>query len=241
MVTRRFPLWLVCGLLLVKRECLGFTAGPGSLSPSATGETRGYWTSCPSRHHATSSPFLDRTSAAAAVAAAAAAAAAEGTATSSRRRAKTRGTTRPSIATAASTTALHATGFGPPPPAAPKPSAYYPNDNDDEEDDHRGGAGAGDGGEGQQQQPFPGYTDTRKVEELRGIGTLFEKEDEVIRELSSDEYLDIMRDWAPVASFAAQEAADGEIKEEAASILTVLRGMAVSDCLLQLAAAISYA
>lgn len=214
----------------MKKECFGFTAGPGSLSPSATGETRGYWTSC--RYHATSSPLLHRTSAAAAAAAAAAVAGGT-TATSRRRRAPARGTTRPSTAAAAaaSTTALHATGFGPP-PAAPKPSAYYPNDDDDDEDDRRGGAGAGDGDEGQQ-QPFPGYTDTRKVEEPRGIGTLFEKEDEVIRELSSDEYLDIMRDWAPVASFAAQEAADGDIKEEAASILTVLRGMAVSGCLSQ--------
>eukprot|EP00904_Undaria_pinnatifida_P011351 jgi/Undpi1/7346/HiC_scaffold_22.g09819.m1 len=161
---------------------------------------------------------MHRTSAAAGAAAAAAAAA--GAAPTSRRR---RSLTRPSSGTAAagSTTALHATGFGPP-PAAPKPSAYYPNDD---EDDHERAAGAGGGSE-DQQQPFPGYTDTRKVEEPRGIGTLFEKEDEVIRELSSDEFLDIMRDWAPVASFAAQEAADGDIKEEAADILTVLRGMA---------------
>lgn len=164
---------------------------------------------------------MHRTSAAAGAAAAAAAAA--GAAPTSRRR---RSLTRPSSGTAAagSTTALHATGFGPP-PAAPKPSAYYPNDD---EDDHERAAGAGGGSE-DQQQPFPGYTDTRKVEEPRGIGTLFEKEDEVIRELSSDEFLDIMRDWAPVASFAAQEAADGDIKEEAADILTVLRGMAVSE------------
>lgn len=62
----------------------------------------------------------------------------------------------------------------------------------------------------------------------KGIGTLFERGDEVIRELSSSEYTDVLRDWAPLAGFAANEVADPDIKEEATRIRNVLRGMAVS-------------
>lgn len=67
------------------------------------------------------------------------------------------------------------------------------------------------------------------MEEPRGIGTLFESEDEVIRELSSEEYLELLRDWAPIANFASVEAREADVQEEATRILTVLRGMAVSN------------
>lgn len=130
-----------------------------------------------------------------------------------------------------SRTALQATGFGPPPapkrpprprptaPRTPDPSAYYPNEEDEEDTDDAGGGGDG--------EAFPELGDARKVKEPRGIGTLFESEDEVIRELSSEEYLDVLKDWAPIASFASVEAVDAKVKEEASCILTVLRGMAV--------------
>lgn len=116
-------------------------------------------------------------------------------------------------AATSSTTALHAKGFGPPPPT-PNPSAYYAPEDDEDE------------AEG----PFPDvFADTsRKVETPKGIGTLLSRGDEVIRELSSEEYLDILRDWAPLASFASSEVLDPEIKESAVKIRTVLRGMAVS-------------
>lgn len=148
-----------------------------------------------------------------------------------------------------SRTALHATGFGPPAPkrpprpaaaSTPDPSAYYPNDEedtdgDDDDDNSRSGdsssaATQDKGGDDDENNtnPFPELGDARKVEEPRGIGTLFESEDEVIRELSSEEYLDVLKDWAPIASFASVEAVDGKVKEEASCILTVLRGMAVS-------------
>lgn len=61
----------------------------------------------------------------------------------------------------------------------------------------------------------------------KGIGTLFENGDEMIRELSSQEYTDVLRDWAPVAGFAANEALDPEIRRTAECIRNVLRGMAV--------------
>lgn len=65
----------------------------------------------------------------------------------------------------------------------------------------------------------------------QGIGTLFERGDEVIRELSSEEYTDVLREWAPLASFAANEALEPDIKKGAQEIKTVLRGMAVRcDC-----------
>ncbi len=151
---------------------------------------------------------------------------------------------RPSIRTAAAAgnasrarTALHATGFGPPPskpprPAAasPDPSAYYPNEDDDA-DSGDGSPPTRQGGGAADSSPFPKLRKPRKVEEPLGIGTLFEARDEVIRELSSEEYLDLLRDWAPIASFASAEAIDDKIKEEALCTLTVLRGMAVSSCL----------
>lgn len=68
------------------------------------------------------------------------------------------------------------------------------------------------------------------METPKGIGTLLSNGDEVIRELSSEEYLDILRDWAPLASFASNEALDPKIMESAGKIRTVLRGMAVSCC-----------
>lgn len=61
----------------------------------------------------------------------------------------------------------------------------------------------------------------------KGIGTLFEKGDEMIRELSSEEYTNVLREWAPLAAFAANEAKELEIKAAAGEITTVLRGMAV--------------
>lgn len=120
---------------------------------------------------------------------------------------------------------MHATGFGPPPPrrsrptASPDPSAYYPNDEDSDDDEAQQQEG--------DEEPFPEMRDAKRVQEPRGIGTLFESEDEVIRELSSEEYLELLRDWAPIASFASGEAVDPGVKEQASCILTVLRGMAV--------------
>lgn len=61
----------------------------------------------------------------------------------------------------------------------------------------------------------------------KGIGTIFEQGDEMIRELSSDEYTNVLREWAPLASFAAKEAKEAEIRTAAREIRTVLRGMAV--------------
>lgn len=136
--------------------------------------------------------------------------------------------TRKNAAAAAATsaTALHAKGFGPPPPT-PNPSAYYAPDDDEDEGEARGPPPGGG-----EEQPFPDvFADTsRKVETPKGIGTLLSSGDEVIRELSSEEYLDILRDWAPLASFASNEALDPEIMESAGKIRTVLRGMAVSCC-----------
>lgn len=130
---------------------------------------------------------------------------------------------------------MHATGFGPPPPkrsrptSSPDPRAYYPNDDDGSTDGDSSGAPTGqeEGGGGGGKEPFPEMMDAKKVQEPRGIGTLFESADEVIRELSSEEYLDLLRDWAPIASFASVEAIDPEVKDQASCILTVLRGMAV--------------
>lgn len=65
------------------------------------------------------------------------------------------------------------------------------------------------------------------VQAPKGIGTLFEREDEVIRELSSEEYTNVLREWAPLATFAASEAKEIEVMTAAKEIRTVLRGMAV--------------
>lgn len=61
----------------------------------------------------------------------------------------------------------------------------------------------------------------------KGIGTLFEREDEIIRELSSEEYTKVLREWAPLATFAASEANEIEVMTAAKEIRAVLRGMAV--------------
>jgi hypothetical protein len=37
------------------------------------------------------------------------------------------------------------------------------------------------------------------------LGAIFKKDDEEIRELTSNEYLWLMRDWAPLANFAQLE------------------------------------
>ncbi|CAM9730628.1 unnamed protein product [Choristocarpus tenellus] len=70
-------------------------------------------------------------------------------------------------------------------------------------------------------------TQSEEREIMTGIiGTLYSSRGEVIRELNSNEYLEVMRDWAPVASFAASQADDEKIKASATSILESLRGMA---------------
>lgn len=208
---RRIPIRLVFGFLFLTRKegCVGFVANLAAQLQHPQQQHRSCsWGQEDHHHHAHHG--------AAATANAAAAAAATATRTVAHR-------------AIASRTALHATGFGPPPPPPastphPSTSAYYPSD-DDEEDGSSSSEPPPDGDDG---EPFPRLEDARKVEEPRGIGTLFESEDEVIRELSSEEYTDLLRDWAPIASFASVEAIDAKVKEEAASILTVLRGMAVS-------------
>lgn len=205
---RRIPIRLVFGLLLLaqKEGCVGFVANLAA--PQQHQQHHRCWGQEDRHHHA-------HHGSAAATATAAAA-------------------TRRGAATAiASITALHATGFGPPPPPPKRPrrastphpstSAYYPSDDEDDEEDSSTSEPPPDG------EPFPRLEDARKVEEPRGIGTLFESEDEVIRELSSEEYTDLLKDWAPIASFASVEAIDAKVKEEAVRILTVLRGMAVSS------------
>ena len=124
------------------------------------------------------------------------------------------------------TTTLGATsGFG---SSTPDPGAYFPNDDSGSEDGDGGAEGANVGGRpGSEQQQFPDVSAWTLGKEPKGIGTLFEKEDEVIRELSSDEYVDIVREWAPLASFAANEAPDPKMKEGAQRILNALKGMAV--------------
>ncbi|CAM9495685.1 unnamed protein product, partial [Scytosiphon promiscuus] len=236
MTDRRVPKWLGFGLLFLvrKEECLGFTASP---SVQQQRQQQHRQRPCTENHHAQRFSQLHRRPAGATEAAAAAASAAT-------MRIPTRALVAarsPALSSSSSRTALHATGFGPPPPersrprASPDPRAYYPNEEEEEEDDDdeeghhsssSGGAAAGEGGTDGGDGPFPELSDARKVEEPRGIGTLFESEDEVIRELSSEEYLDLLRDWAPIASFASVEARDAEVKEEASRILTVLRGMA---------------
>ncbi|CAM9801488.1 unnamed protein product [Discosporangium mesarthrocarpum] len=72
----------------------------------------------------------------------------------------------------------------------------------------------------------PPKSPTPKIKETKGIGTLFSSGDEVIRELSSEEYVDVLRDWAPIAAFAASQAVDTDIKSAAEAIRTTLRGMA---------------
>lgn len=232
---RRVPIWTVFGLsfLRINEECLGFVAGPAVPQQHHDGGCH------PTRHnhHAQQqqykkqacSPLVRRRTTGAA---------ASPPSSSAASRIAARRATPPSR------TVLHATGFGPPPapkrpprprptaPPTPDPSAYYPNeDEEDTDDDRRSPAAAaaeGGGGGGGDGEAFPELGDARKVQEPRGIGTLFESEDEVIRELSSEEYLDVLKDWAPIASFASVEAVDAKVKEEASCILTVLRGMAVS-------------
>lgn len=231
MAGRRVPTWLAFGFLFLtrKEECFGFVANPPAQQQ--------HHHRCPNNHHAQpSSPsIVRRRNAPTAAAAAAAAIAAPATRTPPARTAAARASSR--------TTALHATGFGPPPPkrsrpaASPDPSAYYPNDDDEGTDDDGSSSSVDptdqEGGGGD--KPFPEARDAKKVQEPRGIGTLFESENEVIRELSSEEYLDLLRDWAPIASFASVEAIDPKVKGEASCILTVLRGMAVREewCRLQ--------
>lgn len=243
MVAQPIPIWFVCGFFLTRRECSGFTTTTTTVIPgvsTSTATAYSYTSSPPrySRHHDDPcSPLLCASSLlpsgkparAAALAATVAAATGGGG----------RG--------AARATALYAKGFGSP-PAGPNPRAYYPAGDDDDDDDdgnddrdngHTAGTTTttttGGGGDGQPPPPsFPDFAEARKVEEPKGIGTLFERGDEVIRELSSEEYLDVLRDWAPLASFASKEALDPAIRKEAVSIRTVLRGMAVSTYLLAL-------
>ncbi|CAM9894432.1 unnamed protein product [Ectocarpus fasciculatus] len=210
---RRTPIRLVLGFLLLTRKegCVGFVANLAAQQQQQQ-QHRSCWGQKDHHHHAQHGAAATATKTAAAAAAAAAAA------------------TRRAVTTTASRTALHATGFGPPPPppkrprprrvSTPHPStgAYYPSDDEDSGEEPPPADGDG--------EPFPRLEDARKVEEPRGIGTLFESEDEVIRELSSEEYTDLLRDWAPIASFASVEAIDARVKDEAVCILTVLRGMA---------------
>ncbi|CAM9588473.1 unnamed protein product [Ectocarpus sp. 6 AP-2014] len=211
---RRIPVRLVFGFLFLTRKegCVGFVANLAAQQQPQ--QHRSCWGQEDHHHHAHHE---------AAATATAAAAAATATRTAAHR-------------AIASRTALHATGFGPPPPppkrppprraSTPHPStnAYYPSDDD--EQDSSSSSSSEPPPDGDDGEPFPRLDDARKAEEPRGIGTLFESEDEVIRELSSEEYTDLLRDWAPIASFASVEAIDAKVKEEAACILTVLRGMA---------------
>lgn len=117
------------------------------------------------------------------------------------------------------TTALSASGgFGS--ESIPDPSAYYPEDGSD-------GNEMNGGPQHEQEGDFPELSAWALGNEPKGIGTLFERDGEVIRELSSDEYVDIVREWAPLASFPAKEATDLQMKGDAERILNVLRGMAV--------------
>ncbi|CAM9408551.1 unnamed protein product, partial [Hapterophycus canaliculatus] len=232
MADRRLPNWLGFGLLFLaqKEECLGFTAS-SAVQQQRQQQQQQRQRSHTGNHHAQPCSQLHRRTAGAAGAAAAAPAATTKIPT---------GALIPpcSAATPSSRTALRATGFGPPPPerprpkSSPDPTAYYPNEEEEENHRSSGSIGSGsntaadEGGVDGGDNSFPELNDARKVEEPRGIGTLFESEDEVIRELSSEEYLDLLRDWAPIASFASVEARDLEVKEEASRILTVLRGMA---------------
>ncbi|CAN0061418.1 unnamed protein product [Ectocarpus sp. 12 AP-2014] len=202
---RRTPVRLIFGFLFLTRKegCVGFVSNLAAQQHPEQRHRSCSWGQ-EDHHHAHRGVAATATAAAAAVTA-------------------TRTAAHRAIA---SRTSLHATGFGPPPPpprraSTPHPStgAYYLSDDD--EDSSSEPSPDGDDGE-----PFPRLEDARKVEEPRGIGTLFESEDEVIRELSSEEYTDLLRDWAPIASFASVEAIDAKVKEEAACILTVLRGMA---------------
>ncbi|CAM9425850.1 unnamed protein product, partial [Pylaiella littoralis] len=223
---RRAPMWItfVLSFLSRKEECLGFVAGPAD--PTTTNS-----------HHARQqqhqqqacSPLVRRRTTG--VPASSSSSPSTPTPSPEER-------TAARIAMPFSRTALRATGFGPAPapkrpprprPTAtptPDPSPYYPREDEEDTDNdssHPSERGGDDGGDG---KPFPELGDARKVEEPRGIGTLFESEDEVIRELSSEEYLELLKDWAPIASFASVEAIDAKVKEEATCILTVLRGMA---------------
>lgn len=117
------------------------------------------------------------------------------------------------------TTALSASdGFGS--GSIPDPSAYYPEDGSDVNE-------MNEGPQHEQEGDFPELSAWALGKEPKGIGTLFERDGEVIRELSSDEYVDIVREWAPLASFPAKEATDLQMKGDAERILNVLRGMAV--------------
>ncbi|CAN0479217.1 unnamed protein product [Ectocarpus sp. 12 AP-2014] len=205
---RRTPVRLIFGFLFLTRKegCVGFVANLAAQQHPQQRHRSCSWGQ-EDHHHANHG-------AAATVTVSAVAAAVTATRTAAHR-------------VIASRTALHATGFGPPPPpprraSTPHPStgAYYPSDEDEDSSSSEPPPDEDDG------EPFPRLEDARKVEEPRGIGTLFESEDEVIRELSSEEYTDLLRDWAPIASFASVEAIDAKVKEEAAGILTVLRGMA---------------
>ncbi|CAM9298249.1 unnamed protein product, partial [Chrysoparadoxa australica] len=72
--------------------------------------------------------------------------------------------------------------------------------------------------------PDPSEGQAPAEAQATSLGTLFQKEDEVIREITSDEYLWMLRDWAPIANFAATEGPKN-LKAEAEKILTVLRAM----------------
>eukprot|EP00752_Nemacystus_decipiens_P010885 g9678.t1 len=216
MAGRRTSTWLAFVFLFSTRkdECFGFMASPLVQQPHPSGGHD---------HHAQPSTALTVRRRTVPPAAAAIA-----TAAATRRKTPARPTAAgaPAATSSSSRTALHATGFGPPPPersrptASPDPSAYYPNDDDGDDN------GAPTNQEGGGDEPRPEIRDAKKVQEPRGIGTLFESEDEVIRELSSEEYLELLRDWAPIASFASVEAVEPKVKDQASCILTVLRGMA---------------
>lgn len=227
--------------LTKKEECLGFMAGPAVPQQH---HRRCHPTAYSSHHaqhqhqHQACSPLLRRRTTGAA-------ASLSSSSTSPRPSASAASAARIAARTGIppSRTALHATGFGPAPapkrpprprPTAhptPDPSAYYPNEDEEDTDDD-GSPATEKGDKGGDGQPFPELGDAKKVQEPRGIGTLFESEDEVIRELSSEEYLDVLKEWAPIASFASVEAVDAKVKKEASCILTVLRGMAVSTAFL---------
>lgn len=122
-------------------------------------------------------------------------------------------------AVAEATTALSASGgFGS--ESIPDPSAYYPEDGSNDNE-------MNEGPQHEQGEDFPDLSAWALGKEPKGIGTLFERDGEVIRELSSDEYVDIVREWAPLASFPAKQATDPQMKGDAERILNVLRGMAV--------------
>jgi len=58
------------------------------------------------------------------------------------------------------------------------------------------------------------------------LGTLFKKDKEEIRELDSDEYLEALQEWVPLAKFAAEEVADPSVDQsQAKDSFNVLKKM----------------